>query len=277
MIESSGNRIEKGATLEKTEGETSRESRETWSEKSGSEIAEKAHFETKESALKEHGEIMSSSQRSMLESAKTGENLHVVESEDYVARFPDVPFDVVGHCDRNGDIYIKNISPEAVKHISTHETMHLCAYRNRIENSYDGSEISTSGLRDFKETRYGELTSVNTGINEGVTEMYTLKELENRGEIEAANVMHCYAEERMWAERLEEVVGKETVEKAYFGGDRSLLINEFTRLNNNDVNAWNSFSENVDILYKHGDRQEMEKASRKLTNQYFTMIKNKYN
>lgn len=276
MIKSSESRIEKETSLEKTEIESPRESHETWSEKSGSEIAEKAHFETKKSVLNEHGEVMSSSQRSMLESANTRENLHVVESEEYVERFPDVPFDVVGHCDRNGEIYIKNISPEAVKHISTHETIHLCAYRNRIENNHDRSEITTSGLRDFKETRYGEITSRNTGINEGVTEMYTLRELKNRGDLEAANAMHCYAEERMWAERLEEVVGKETVEKAYFSGDRRLLISEFNRLNNNDVNAWNAFSENVDVLYKNGDRQAMEKASRELTNQYFTMIKNKY-
>lgn len=245
-------------------------------ERNGQELAEKTHLETKESVLREYGEAMSSAQIQRLEKINTTEHIHVIDSEEYVEKFNDVPFDVVGHCDNKGEIYIKNLSPESVKHISAHETMHLCSFRDVSVRKQDGSEIRRSGLRDFRETPAGEIKSYNVGINEGLTEMYTLRELNRLGETEAANAMKCYAEERIWAERLEMIVGEKFVEKAYFGGERTALVDEFNRLNN-DVSAWQKFSKNLDILYNKGDRQSMERASRELTKQYFTMISNKYN
>lgn len=244
-------------------------------EKNGQELAETTHLETKESVLREYGEVMSSSHIQRLENTNTTEHIHVIESEEYVDKFKDVPFEVVGHCDNKGEIYIKNLSPESVKHISAHETMHFCSFRDVSVRKQDGSEIRRSGIRDFRETAAGEITSNNAGINEGLTEMYTLRELNRLGETEAANAMKCYAEERIWAERLETIVGEKYVEKAYFGGERTALVDEFNRLNK-DVSSWQKFSENIDILYKKGDRQSMERASRELTNQYFTMIANKY-
>ena len=245
------------------------------SETSSQELAENAHNMTKEDMIREHGHCMSEDQISMLESDDTKENLNVLSAEDYTTEFPDQPFEVVGSCDSEGNIYIKDISPEAVDHISTHETMHLCANREVNVND-DGDVTIISGLHESEIRSNGEYVDSYRGINEGTTEMYTLRELNNRGETEAANSMNSYSEARMWSSRMESLVGKERVEAAYFGKNREGLKQEFNRLNNGNPYAWDSFSRDVDILEYSRNPREIDAAKYRLAVQYRTMATNKY-
>ena len=242
--------------------------------KSSAEIADSVHLETKRDMLSEHGEVMSESQKELLESDETLERLNVVSSDEYVERFQDVPLNVIGHCDSEGNIYIKDISPAEIEHVSTHETIHLCADRKN-ETETNGDEVIVSGVRETRFHEDGRVTDMNCGINEGLTEMYTLRELENTGREQAVQEMISYPEARMWAERLESLTGKENVEAAYFGDNKEGLISEFNRLNGYD-GAWNQFSRDIDILTRGGNTNETQYAKERLFVQYKTMAINRY-
>ena len=239
------------------------------------ELAETAHDETKLAMIAEHGQYMSEEQIAMLESDETKERLNVLTSEEYTETFSDVDVNVLGHCDSEGNIYMKDISPEIVEHVSTHETMHLCANReNYIDES--GNKVIISGLRESQFNEDGSVTNLNQGANEGLTEMYTLRELQNRGETESAYALNAYSESRMWSERMEKIVGSEKMAAAYFGGERENLKQEFNRLNDNNPHAWENYSRDIDILEYSNDPNKIEQAKWRLMSQYSTMAHNKY-
>ena len=238
-------------------------------------LAETAHTETKDHMIESYGIYMSEVQQEMLKSEETKNQLTVMSREDYETQFSDFPLGVLGHCDPEGNIYIKGGSETAISHISTHETMHLCA--NRETNTDDiGTTKTTSGFHDVEVTPSGYVISdLNRGINEGFTELYTMRELESRGEQEAAYAVSAYLESQEWAQRLEEVVGKEKVAEAYFGNGRESLEQEFAKLNQNDPGAWGRFSKNVDIVEYSDDVEAVLQAKSELTQQYIEMVMNR--
>lgn len=239
------------------------------------ELAETAHDETKQNMIAEHGQYMSEEQIEMLKSDETKERLNVMTSEEYTESFSDVDVNVLGHCDSEGNIYMKDISPEIVEHVSTHETMHLCANReNYIDES--GNKVIVSGLRESQFNEDGVVSDMNRGANEGLTEMYTLRELNSRGETESAYALNAYSESRIWSERMEKLVGSEKMAEAYFGGEREGLKQEFNRLNDNDPRAWEKYSRDIDILEYSKDPNKIEQAKWRLMSQYSTMAHNKY-
>lgn len=242
---------------------------------SSQKLAETVHEETKQNMINEHGRYMSDEQIERLKSAETKENLRVMSSEEYTQTFTDVDFNVLGHCDSEGNIYMKDISPEIVKHVSTHETMHLCANREHCTDE-SGNKIFISGLRENRFDENGSVFCLNQGFNEGLTEMYTLRELQNRGDLDSEYALNAYSESRIWSERIEKLVGNETMAAAYFGGERNEFIYEFNRLNNNDLKAWENFSLDIDTLEYSNDPIKIEQAKWRLMSQYSTMAHNKF-
>ena len=239
------------------------------------ELAETAHDETKQNMIAEHGQYMSEDQIAILESDETKDRLNVMTSEEYTETFSDVDVNVLGHCDSEGNIYMKDISPEIVEHVSTHETMHLCASRENYIDE-DGNKVIISGLRESQFNEDGSVTDLNQGANEGLTEMYTLRELQNRGKTESAYALNAYSESRMWSERMEKLVGSEKMAAAYFGDERENLKQEFNRLNDNNPQAWENYSRDIDILEYSNDPNKIEQAKWRLMSQYSTMAHNKY-
>lgn len=238
-------------------------------------LAETAHTETKDHMIESYGIYMSERQREMLEAGETRNQLTVMSREDYETQFSAFPSGVLGHCDPEGNIYIKGGSEETISHISTHETMHLCANRETYTDN-TGTTTTISGFHDVEVTPFGYVISdLNRGINEGFTELYTMRELEDRGEQEAAYSVNAYPESQEWAQRLEEVVGKELAAKAYFGHGRESLEQEFAKLNQTDPGAWARFSKNVDILEYSDDEQAVVQAKSELTQQYIEMVLNR--
>lgn len=238
-------------------------------------LAETAHTETKDHMIEFYGIYMSEGQRAMLESEETKNQLTVMSCKDYETQYSDFPSGVLGHCDPEGNIYIKGGSEATISHISTHETMHLCANRETYTDN-TGTTRTTSGFHDVEVTSTGYVISdFNRGINEGFTELYTMRELESRGEQEAAYSVNAYLESQEWAQRLEEVLGKELVAEAYFGHGRESLEQEFAKLNQNVPEAWALFSQNVDIVEYSDDEQAVLQAKSELTQQYIEMLLNR--
>jgi len=242
---------------------------------SSKEIADKIHNETKQDVVKEHGEVMSAMQRQMLDADETKKRLNVISSQEYIEKFEDVPFNVIGHCDVDGNIFIKDISTPIIEHVSVHETMHLCADRQEV-NAEDGTRKIVSGLRETTFHEDGRIIDKNERLNEGITEMYTMRELASHEMKDASEAIVSYPEARAWAERLEKLVGKENVEAAYFGKDKSSIEKEFNRLSGNDEGAWNRFSKDIEILEKSQNADEIRHAKERLFIQYKTAYVNKY-
>lgn len=239
------------------------------------ELAETAHTETKQSMITEYGMYMSNDQLEMLKSDETKEHLNVMSSETYIETFPKADLNVIGHCDSEGNIYMKDISPEVVEHVSTHETIHLCANRESY-TAEDGTKVVVSGLRESRVSENGSIKDMNRGANEGFTELYTMRELENREKTESAYSIKAYSESRQWAERIEQLVGSDKTAAAYFGNEREAMENEFNRLNDNNSSAWESFSKDIDTLEYSKNPKEMDEARSRLAKQYNTMVCNKY-
>lgn len=239
------------------------------------EVARKVHEETKQSYMREYGKYMNPEQIRRMESEKTLEKLNVITPEEYINRFPGVDLNVLGHCDKEGNIFVKAVSDNYVIHTVTHETTHLSSDREISENDKGVTSI-VSGFRETVHEGKRKLSDYNMGINEGITEMYTLRELERRGETEAAMCVKSYSEARVWGERLESLLGSDLVSAAYFGKNKESLESEFNRLNNDDEGAWKEFSADIDVITYGRNLGEIDAARERLQEKYKTMYLNKY-
>ena len=237
------------------------------------EVAESSCRNTWKSMIAENGQYMSTEHIERLSKIDEREIVTVMPAEEYVEQFPDAPFSVIGHCDPEGYIYMKNISAPQIEHTSTHETIHLCSYRE-FGHSFDRSEEKVGLRRTIRDNEDFSLTR-NRGINEGVTEMYTVRELDRRGALEKGDNLHCYEQSVMWAKRLEYMVGKETVAKAYFSGEDIQLKVRFNDLNGNELDAWDQFSKDVDTVEYNNNEEAVKEANRRLSEQFARMYINK--
>lgn len=241
---------------------------------SSQEIANNTHIETKESTIEKYGECMSYDKIKELQSSNSIEHLKVISPEEYNEKFPQMSYGVLGHCDPEGNIYVKERNEADIKHITVHETMHL-ASENEVIHEQDGN-LYTSGLRETRVKDGVVVSDLDQGTNEGTTEMYTLRELLGKGEEEAACSVSAYSESRMWMERMEGLVGEKKLAEAYFGGRKSELVSEFNRLNDNDELAWKEFSKDIDILEYGNDELECIKARTRIAIMYSEMINARY-
>lgn len=241
------------------------------------EVADAAHDETKEHAIKEYGQYMSKEQIEGLKLDETKNQMEIISREEYFSRFPEMDPNVLGHCEQTGKIVIIADSDEILRHVSTHETTHLCANRES-ETRDTGDTIIRSGMREVMRNADGEyIADKNQGINEGITQMLTLDELVERGDIEAAYCIECYPDARFWAVRLEEMVGREKIAEAYYGKGQQGLVDEFNRLNYGNPSAWERFSKDIDILTYSSDKGERELAQTRVVNQFAFMAMAKRN
>jgi hypothetical protein len=167
-------------------------------------------------------------------------------------------------CIPDGKICIRDTDNiESLKHTATHETMHDLSYQSSnqtvecrpgqdgihtisastvnsgIERFNHTSDISSEGkIKIEKETR-------NCYLNEGITEMYTIEAMQERGESPG---FASYTDERAWALELRDHVGDDFVANAYFGGRIDALEERFNSMT--DIpDAWNQLSANIDALH----------------------------
>lgn len=227
------------------------------------EAAENAFSETLEDVRSRYGASIPESQRARMEAGRENAAPRVMSVREYHEQFPGADISVLGHCDSEGRIYLKEGDDGGIRHVTTHETMHFGSYRE-VYADPSGETVYRSGLRETRVNGGETVADQGRGLNEGLTELYTLRTLEARGDTEAAQSFRAYPEARGYAAALEDAVGSETLERAYFGGELTPLKQEVCRLNYGDEQAWREFSEDVDTVEYSGDAAETRAARARL-------------
>lgn len=230
---------------------------------SAQEVAEKTYSNTIEQITKEFDRMIPEDQRIRIEKEKENYKPTVLSSENYLKRFPEADPGVLGHYDSDGRVYLKEGSSERVKHVTTHEALHLTSYKER-DVDMDRS-VYRCGIREVVNTRYGISEDNHQALNEGITELYAIREMQLQGERSSIEAVLSYTESRRKAYELQGIVGSEIIQKAYFGGDTESLRAEVNRLSFGDETAWDRYSKNVDTLEYGTDAKEIEKARKELT------------
>lgn len=169
---------------------------------------------------------------------------------------------VIGMRDmKDGKIQLRDNDIESLKHTSTHETMHDLSFQNAEHNvdtfrTEKGDTISvsetrqTSGIHVYENKKYiqnGEIKRVeenqlNRYLNEGITEKNTISEMLKRGENPS---VESYTQEVNWAINLEEKVGKDLIDDAYYGGNIDQLKDRVDSMSSSG-NAWEELNQNID-------------------------------
>lgn len=153
-------------------------------------------------------------------------------------------------------------------HTATHETMHDLSYQHKDHSTQTVRETG-EGLRTSSETelRSGihkvsrqeiitngnaidlKVEHSNQYLNEGLTELYTIEEMQERGENPDFD---SYSQEVGWALLLKEKLGDDVVAAAYFGGDVGSLQEKFNGMSA-VPDAWSEFNRNIDMYGTTGD------------------------
>jgi hypothetical protein len=247
-------------------------------ESSAQKSAEQINEAVRAHNLEKYGEIMSAERRDALERYDSSEKIEVCSREAYNRAYPSGSagdFRVVGHCEADGKIVIKDVDPAMTRHISTHESTHLCA--EKPVGFYESGFSRRSGVFEcnvcFNEG--GEcvsFTETGRGINEGLTELYALRELEAQGDTEAYDSMSSYLEASHHAERLEIAIGSERVEKAYFGEEKEALVRDFDRMCGEN-GAWEQYAEDIDTITYSENAAAVAEANLRINGRYFDILK----
>lgn len=253
----------------KTEQEINRSKISDYDNKKRS--VDKATLQTQSSILTKYRECFDR-ENILRMSSEFGSNKTEIYNEPYFVteKAPDVgSFKVVGLRDfPDGKICIRDCEDIIrLKHTATHETMHDLSYQHsahdvRIVEADRGiAMISqtdlTSGIHMVQKTEKivdGESEGIeykhfNRHLNEGFTELYTIEQMQERGEYPGFD---SYTQEVGWAVNLREIVGDELIAKAYFGGDIDGLqqrVDEMSR----SPRAWETLNFNIDAYRKIGD------------------------
>ena len=243
-------------------------------------LVDAAATRTKDSILDKYGNYISDDQKERIGKEIVPSKYEVYNERYFLnTKLQDIPPDeranILGfHEVKNHEIALKdNDDKDELQHVTTHETMHSLSYQGHLYEQGNGKwdEIEMLGYRGEKSrTGIREITYQNTeipgsvekklasdanlGLNEGLTEMYTLREIRERGEEPG---IAAYTKEVGWAMKLEECVGQETMGKAYFGGDLPALKAKVDELGG-APGTWESLSGSVDW---HAQLRSMEIAS----------------
>lgn len=240
----------------------------------GREVAEN----TKQNLMNRYGEQMGEQNLSRLEAHDTRGKVEVLDYQDFHDRFPSAGSGVIGLY-RDGTVYAVNGHQDMVNHTLTHETTHLCSHKETsFRENEDGSRQSlyASGIFRVETTVDPEgsrhVNVSNRAMNEGLTEMYTLRELNSRGDWQAANAYNAYGPQRGFCARLEGILDPGTLEDAYYGGKLDGLKGNMERLTG-DPGTFDRISENLSAL----DNPEQAEAAREaLENDYMAMAEARF-
>jgi len=240
-------------------------------ETSSSQISAETYEKTIGHVAETYGDIMPEEQRLRIDIEREEKKPTVLSDTEYSERFPGKDPSVLGHYDSEGRIYMREGSPEVIRHVTTHEALHLTSY-NELDDTDPRRAVYRSGIREAVYEN-GKLTEdSNRALNEGITERYAREELQRRGETVAYWSVNAYPEAQRKACELESLVGRRTVQEAYFGGRSEQLKQEVIRLNGGDETAWDRLSRNVDVLEYSKDPEKISRARLELTTQRAEMI-----
>lgn len=199
------------------------------------------------------------------------ESLHSYSKENYDNLHNPGHENILGHHNlENGSIHFINENPESAKHTISHEIFHKSSYqRESLVSNKEGSEmVYNSGvleIRSFydKEGNYLKNEEVGRGLNEGMTEMYTMDYLKDHGEVEALESYQAYSDEVNAVRELSDLVGKDTIEAAYFAGDKQSLEDAVNMYAKSDT-AFSELNQDLDTINSSKNPDEIMLARQNL-------------
>lgn len=176
----------------------------------------------------------------------------------------------------DGKIAVRDSDDVAtLDHTSIHETMHDMSNQDKksaiMYESDDGrekivDEILISGIQEnhrgqkyvdglpLKEKIY--FGNKNFGLNEGITEMYTLETMEK---LDVPESYESYTQQTAWAMYIKDRFGDALVSDAYFGGDVYTLENKFDEVCGTP-GSWKIMNSAIDCYSQTGeDNPELKK------------------
>ena len=198
------------------------ETREVFS--SPQEFVEDCHRQSIEQILETNGKYMSEDDR--IRVAYGADNLRV-EKYDPESGYTGLYFYKKG----TSNIEVSYIDYDQMERTVIHETNHFASKNTETyvscpeKNGYTVfSNVGTREMSWFHSSETGadsDFTSKGEGLNEGLTTMYTNRQLKELSEEKglAAERQGIYWHSTELCKQLEDIVGEETLKKAYYGGD----------------------------------------------------------
>lgn len=237
---------------------------------------------TKESVLAKCGDVIGEAQKERISQEIVPERYEIYNQKFFLeTKLAGVPLEqrqnILGYHEvEEHNIALRDSdNSDELKHVATHETMHSLSYQEHLyqQNVDKWSEIETldylgekdrSGIREITylnvESISGSaervrVSDTNSGLNEGLTELYTLREIQNRGDEPG---LAAYTQQVNWARKLEACVGENTVIEAYFGGRLENLKNSVNELGE-DPHTWDQLSAAIDRYGRLGGAEYLER------------------
>lgn len=231
-------------------------------------LVDGAALDTKDSILDKYGDVIDEDQKGRIEQEVCPEKYEIYNRRYFVETKleglkPEERAHILGfHEIESHEIALKdNESSRELRHVTTHETMHSLSYQDLkfeqgngqwdgVENIDSAYRKARTGIReviyDNRETlpdgQEKAVSDVNGRLNEGLTEMYTLKEIRDRGDEPG---IAAYTQEVGWAMKLEECAGEDVVSRAYFGGDLEGLRSRIDELGGAE-GTWEGLAGRID-------------------------------
>lgn len=221
--------------------------------------SEIAYLKTQRSVLEQHGRKMNA--ETLLEMVdREQDKIKLLNQDEFREKIAKGNDSILGvHLD--GKIYLKDNNPEILNHVVTHEATHdLSFHYESVEAGIDNRENTVCITKEYKGLRCDETVSQvdgperqvfkrGYGLNEGVTEAYTVRELTKRGE---AVPIKAYSSQHRWALKLESLVGADTLADAFYRGRLGELQQKVNELGKNN-NCWDLLSNKIDEYHRNPD------------------------
>lgn len=171
----------------------------------------------------------------------------------------------------DGKICIRDsIDEQGLKKVATHETFHDMSYHGEYDLKRQNPEGETEDVHviqagfhqsftlcDHAQIRRIDGIDVGRALNEGYTESLTQQEMHRRGE-QVSSV--SYISQVLWTNRITDCVGRERMDRAYFGGDDSAVRSEVEKLTG-DRTLWDQLIQAMDRHLGAKDTSTRDKAS----------------
>lgn len=249
-------------------------------------LIDEAALNTKNSVLDRYGGLIGEDQKVRINEEISPDKYEIYNRRYFIeTKLSGVPYErrdsIIGfHEVESHEVALRDSDdPDELLHVTTHETMHSLSFQKSLYEQKNGtwSDIETldfeqqkvrSGVReityrndkvDKDHSERIRVQDANLGLNEGMTELYTLRELLRRGEEPG---LSAYTEQVNWAAQLEQCVGEDTMAKAYFGGALDELGNKVDELLGSS-GSWDQLSFMIDRYGKLSIVTEESRQERK--------------
>lgn len=189
------------------------------------------------------------------------------------AHLSEMPYEnILGyHTTDTNEVYVSDkLTEKAAMHTAIHEYTHEASYRDKTsefsEKDHTITENRRSGLSIHSHVYSSdtgnliESKSRNVGLNEGVTEEYTLRASYQNG-IETGGV-EAYSTNREYATEIESMVGADMISEAYYNGMSEELAERVNELGR-DENTWSDINRCLDTINEQYTNPTAEQIAEK--------------